>query len=226
MKTTRFYHHTWSAERAESIMRDGFKNRATTINVMPSPSLFYSPRVWFGKVPVIAHEFFENVYGKDLAEEQAYIAIDVPMPVRGIKSSDNPKDAAETLNEDGSMDGIMSFDHAWPCVQYWTRAEILNKFPRTRLQLDDIIKLRLTTNPMLICRLKQRLRQEQQFYKFEIRLAKILIKHFHVETSHFRKQLIEYEEDAEADRLYCERLNAAEAEADEDDDEAELEHHM
>jgi hypothetical protein len=220
MKTTRFFHHTFSAKRAESIMQDGFKNNATSINIMPTPSLFYTPRVWFGNAPVIAHELFDNVYGRDLAEEQAFIAVDVPFPVRGIKSSANAEDAAETVNADGSTEGIGSFDHLWPCTQFWARAEIWNRFPRTRLQLDDVIKLRLTTNPTLIGKLKQRLRQDEDFYEFEIRLAKILIKHFHVKglTRHFQKQLAKREADRAADISFVERLAVAEAEEMEDVD--------
>jgi hypothetical protein len=116
-------------ERADSIMRDGFRDKATVNKRLFSGTTTYPPGVWFGDVPAIDDELFDGIglFNFD-AERQTFIAVDVPV---------------------GADDGIQSSacDSSWPGTQYWGPASIWNRFPRTRFHLDDIIRLRLPDFP-------------------------------------------------------------------------------
>jgi hypothetical protein len=126
---TRLY-HTTIANRADSIMRNGFADNATVNKRLFSGTTVYTPRVWFSDVPAVDDELFDGVGLFNFnAEKQAFIAVDLCLPVRGIESS--------------------ACDSTWPGTQYWAPASIWNRFPRTRLQLDDIIRLRLASDPKL-----------------------------------------------------------------------------
>jgi hypothetical protein len=90
----------------------------------------YPPAVWFSSVPLIDDALFDdNWYFNRDAEQQRFIAIDARLPIRGIQSSKR--------------------DKTWSGTQYWGPASIWNKFPRTRVELDDIVRLRLATDPKL-----------------------------------------------------------------------------
>ena len=127
---TRLY-HTTTIDRADSIMLHGFRDNATVNKRLFSGTTTYAPGVWFGDVPALDDELFDGVglFNFD-AERQAFIAVDLSLPVRGIQSS--------------------ACDDTWPGTQYWAPASVWNRFPRTRFQLDDIIKLRLSAKPALI----------------------------------------------------------------------------
>jgi hypothetical protein len=147
MRAVRLY-HTTTIKRADNIMRNGFydgeafnrrlfgtypKRRARPKLILTHQGgIFfrYPPAVWFSSVPLIDDELFDyNGYFKCDAEQQRFIAIDVRLPIRGIQSSTR--------------------DKTWSGTQYWGPASIWNKFPRTRIELDDIIKLRLASDPKL-----------------------------------------------------------------------------
>jgi hypothetical protein len=98
-------------------MLNGFRDNATVRRHF-SWTILYTPRVWFSDDDT-------GSFGFD-AERLAFIAIDVRLPFRGIQSVSNAK------------------DRTWPYTEYWGPASIWNEFSRTRLQLDDIIKLRLS----------------------------------------------------------------------------------
>jgi hypothetical protein len=127
--TTRLY-HTTTVDRAGSIMLDGFRDSATVNKRLFSGTTVYKPGVWFGDVPAIDDELFDGVglFNFD-AERQAFIAVDLRLPVRGILSS--------------------ACDSTWPGTQYWAPASIWNRFPRKRFDLDDIIRLRLPAFPKM-----------------------------------------------------------------------------
>jgi hypothetical protein len=126
IKTIRLY-HTTTVDRADSIMAEGFRDNATERKRMFSPTIQYTPRVWFGDIPALDDELFDGIGLFDFdAEKQTFIAVDVPPSVIGknIKAS--------------------SVDSTWPGVQFWESAVVWNRFPRTRLELNDIIRLRVT----------------------------------------------------------------------------------
>jgi hypothetical protein len=178
----------------------------------------YTPRVWVGSFPAIYHKLFDVLYDADKAETQTFIAIDVPLPVRGIASSADTQHVVEIANAHGFTDGIIAKDIAtWPATQFWGPAKIWNRYPRTRLELDDIIKLRLAADLALMRKLRERFKQAEMFDDaFEIRVAKILIRHFRVRGLNFRKLLARYKEDRLADQAFVERLKASESEDDDD----------
>lgn len=133
--TIRLY-HTTTADSADRIMCDGFRDNATMnryfvgINVCP-------PGVWFSDVPALDDELFDHIgLFSHCAEDQTFIAVDLPDYIN---------------NNNLSYYGIQSTarDNTWPGTQYWAAARVWNEFPRTRLQLDDMIKLRLSARPAL-----------------------------------------------------------------------------
>jgi hypothetical protein len=128
-KTVRLY-HTTTADRADSIMIRGFRDCAT-VNKRLSGEIAYPPGVWFSDVPAIDDELFDGIglFNFD-AERQVFIAVDVCLALHdGIQSS--------------------AQDYTWPGTQYWGPASIWNRFQRTRMPLDDIIRLRLASDPKL-----------------------------------------------------------------------------
>jgi hypothetical protein len=160
MRAVRLY-HTTTIESADSIMRNGFydgaalfirllgrypKGRARPKLILTSSGKIcfrYPPAVWFSSVPLIDDDLFDyNGYFKCDAEQQKFIAIDVHLPIRGIQSS--------------------ARDKTWSGTQFWGPASIWNKFPRTRIELDDVIKLRLTSEPKKLQPMGQRLEQERR----------------------------------------------------------------
>jgi hypothetical protein len=74
-------------------------------------------------VPALDDELFDGIglFRFD-AEQQAFIAIDAPLPLADVHSWD---------------------DETWPGTQYWGKAAVWNQFPRTRLSLDDAIGSRI-----------------------------------------------------------------------------------
>jgi hypothetical protein len=120
--------HTTHVDYIDRIMRDGFRDNATVTGVTILRN--FSPRVWFADVPVIDDKLFDAVgmFNFD-AERQAFIAVDICLPVPGIQ--------------------LIAVDDTWPGIQYWGPASIWNGFPRKRIELDDIIKLRLASDPKL-----------------------------------------------------------------------------
>jgi hypothetical protein len=145
MRGVRLY-HTTSHERADNIMRVGFYDNVASYagpllgtyrkGSRGRPKLFldarhgeilfhYPPAVWFSSVPLIDDVLFDaNGYFNYDPGQQAFIAIDVArLPIRGIRSSNR--------------------DKTWSGTQYWGPASIWNRFPRTRIERDDIIRLRL-----------------------------------------------------------------------------------
>ncbi len=181
MKAIRLF-HTTTVDRADSIMRNGFRDNATKIKRLPTTTIltaeyYYTPRVWFGDVPVLDDELFDGpLFVNNFAERQTFIAVAVRLPVRGIQSSADA-DAVETVNADGTIRGILH-GHVvtWPGTQYWGPARIWNRFPRTRLQLDDIIRLRLAAEPALIGKIKRRFKKSSwDLTPFQARVKKILV---------------------------------------------------
>ncbi len=135
--TIRLY-HTTTADRADSIMRDGFRDNAT-VNRYFVGIIVYPPGVWFSDVPALDDELFDRIgLFRHCAEDQTFIAVDLPAFI---------SDDSEQL----SFYGIQSTarDGTWPGTQYWAAARVWNEFPRTRLQLDDMIRLRLSAKPAL-----------------------------------------------------------------------------
>ena len=153
------------------------------------------PRVWLGAMPPLDHFMFDSslLWGGTALAIQNFIAVDVPLPVCGIKSSANAQDAVEIVNADGSIDGIHPLDiETWPCTQFWGPARIWNAFPRTRLSLDDVIRVRLAADPALVRKIRrwfrenaddlladQRYRRKGDFY-FDDRLSRILAEIHHL----------------------------------------------
>jgi hypothetical protein len=121
-RAARLY-HTTTDDRADNIMLNGFRDNATA-NKRFIGTFVYAPGVWFGDVPAIDDELFDGIglFNFD-AERQTFIAVDVQLPFRGIRSS--------------------AQDTTWPGTQYWGKAATWNQFPRTRVSLDDAIRLRL-----------------------------------------------------------------------------------
>jgi len=119
--------HTTKPDRADSIMAGGFRDSAT-VNKRLTATYRYGPGVWFGDVPPLDDELFDGIglFNFD-AERQAFIAVTIPVIVRwpceGVQSS--------------------AADSTWPGTQYWAKAAIWNQFPKSRLSLDDVIRLRL-----------------------------------------------------------------------------------
>jgi hypothetical protein len=180
MKRQRLY-HTTRAERADAIMRDGFRDNAPKL---VCPVITYTPRVWFAPVPAISHVWFDAgmMWPNDIYETQTFITIDVPLPLpRGICSSEDPDQIVEVANDGDVVAGIVRSDIGWPCVQYWGPAEIWNKFPRKRLELDDVIRLRLAAEPALVRKIEQKLMMANDYLDdFQVLLGKILIENFQV----------------------------------------------
>ncbi len=177
--TIRLY-HTTGADATDSIMRNGFRDNATMIRRLPTTTEYYTPRVWFSDVPLLDDDLFDAPAG-NRAELQNFIAVDVRLPVRGIQSSADA-DSVETVNADGTISGILHRHVVtWPCTQYWGPARIWNRFPRTRLQLDDIIRLRLAAEPALIRKIKRRFKKPYPYPTcfharvFHARVKKILV---------------------------------------------------
>jgi hypothetical protein len=150
MNTVRLY-HTTTADRADSIMVNGFRDNATVNKRLFSGTITYAPGVRFSDVPALDDELFDGIglFSFD-AERQTFIAVDVRLPVHGIQSS------AE--------------DSTWPGIQYWGPASIWNRFPRIRFQLDDIIKLRLSAFPEM----REWIKQCDPGIEFHARVKKIL----------------------------------------------------
>jgi hypothetical protein len=121
-------YHTTTLDKADSIMAVGFRDHAT-VNRRLTATYTYEPGVWFGDLPAIDDEWFDGIglFNFD-AERQAFVAVDAQFPYPGVRSS--------------------SEDSTWPGTQYWTKASVWNQFPRTRLSLDEVIRLRLTRDPM------------------------------------------------------------------------------
>jgi hypothetical protein len=116
-------YHTTKATVADHIMTDGFRG-AATVNTRFTRTLRYPPGVFFGTVPALDDELFDGIGLFDFdAEQQAFIAIDACLPM---------------LPDVYSWD-----DDTWPGTQYWGKAAMWNQFPRTRLTLDDAIRLRI-----------------------------------------------------------------------------------
>jgi hypothetical protein len=138
-KPIRLY-HTTTADRADSIMADGFRDNAT-VNRRLTQEIHYPPGVFFGDVPALDDELFDGVglFNFD-AEKQAFIAVDVRLPARRVQELTGLT--------------IIKGDGTWPGVQYWAKAATWNEFPRVRLQLDDVIKLRLSAKPPLTTRMR------------------------------------------------------------------------
>jgi hypothetical protein len=142
-------YHTTTHNRADSIMHNGFYDgtawNSYLLGTYPNrravrPKLMltcqgeiyfrYPPAAWFSDLPLINDALFDdNGYFNGDAERQSFIAIDVRLPIRGIRSSRR--------------------DKTWPGIQYWGPASIWNQFPRTRIELDDIVRLRLASDPKL-----------------------------------------------------------------------------
>jgi hypothetical protein len=116
-------YHTTTIAKADVIMAEGFLDHAT-LNKRLTATYRYDPGVWFSDVPAIDDELFDGVGLFDFdAERQAFIAVDLDLPCADIVSSD--------------------CDGTWPGTQYRGKAAVWNRFPRTRLTLDEIIRLRL-----------------------------------------------------------------------------------
>ena len=116
-------YHTTKATVVDCIMANGFRDTAT-VNPRLTRTLRYPPGVFFGTVPALDDELFDGIGLFDFdAEQQAFIAIDACLPmVPDVYSWD---------------------DDTWPGIQYWGKAVMWNQFPRTRLTLDDVIRLRI-----------------------------------------------------------------------------------
>jgi hypothetical protein len=126
--------HTTTTEKAASIMCSGFRDNAT-VNPRLTHTRFYEAGVWFGDIPALDDELFDGIGLFDFdAERQAFIAVDVPF------------EEMKKLLETGSL-SILPKEHdpTWPGDQFWAKAEVWNSFPRLRIDLDDIIRLRLTS---------------------------------------------------------------------------------
>jgi len=152
----RLYHAT-TVDRADSIMLNGFRDHAT-VRRMFSGTTIFPPGVWFGDVPALDDELFDGIglFGFD-AERQTFIAVDVCLPLRGIRSS--------------------AMDDTWPGTQYWGLASIWNQFPRTRFDLDEIIELRFSMEPTLIPKMREWIaEQDPRPYntEFHARVKKLL----------------------------------------------------
>lgn len=149
-------YHTTTGENADSIMVNGFRDKATVNKRLFSQATVYPPGVWFGDVPAIDDELFDGIglFNFD-AERQAFIAVDVYQPLRGIKSS--------------------AVDTTWPGTQYWASASIWNDFPRVRLQLDDVIRLRFSAEPALVSEMKEWIARPRPYgTEFHARVKRIL----------------------------------------------------
>src|SRR5262245_40892536 len=92
-------------------MADGLRD-AATVNTQWTRTFRYPPGVFFGTVPALDDELFDGIglFNFD-AEQQAFIAIDVTLPLPFVRSWD---------------------DETWPGIQYWGKAVMWNEFPRTR----------------------------------------------------------------------------------------------
>jgi hypothetical protein len=121
-RLSRLY-HTTTVDRAQSIMIHGFRDNVTVNKRLFSGTTVYPPGVWFGNLPILDDELFDGVGLFDFdAEQQVFIAADLPLPTSGIESS--------------------TCDSTWPGIQYWGPASIWNRFPKKFLSLDEAIKLR------------------------------------------------------------------------------------
>jgi hypothetical protein len=131
--TIRLY-HTTTADRADSIMLNGFRDNTTVNKRIFSGTTVYPPGVWFGDMPALDDELFDGIglFNFD-AERQTFVAVDVCLPA--FVADGDPL----------SFYGIQSSaqDSTWPGTQYWGPASTWNSFPRMRFELDDMIRLRL-----------------------------------------------------------------------------------
>lgn len=117
-------YHATTADNVNIIMAKGFCDYATVHQRGPV-TYCYWPGVWLGDVPVLDDELFDNVglFGS-VAENQTFIAIEFCLA------------CPEVLVRNYG-------DHTWPGTQYWGEASVWNQFPRARIALDEIIRLRL-----------------------------------------------------------------------------------
>jgi hypothetical protein len=149
-------YHTTTAERAASIMLDGFRDNATVNKRLFSGTRTYPPGVWFGDVPALDDEPFDGIglFNFD-AERQTFIAVDVCLPA--FIADDDPL----------SFYGIRSSaqDDTWPGTQYWAPSSVWNRFPRMHFLLDDMIRLRLSAKPALTPSDKDRQRSMREWIK-------------------------------------------------------------
>ena len=142
-KTKRLY-HTTTADKADSIMADGFCDHAT-VNKRLTATYTYEAGVWLSDVPALDDELFDGVglFGFD-AERQAFVAVDLLLPCPGVHSS--------------------AVDTTWPGTQYWAKADVWNEFPRSLISLDDIIRLRLASaSPAFVSSMKKWVRAERDY---------------------------------------------------------------
>jgi hypothetical protein len=130
MSAIKLLYHTTTADRADNIMACGFRDYAT-VNKRLTATHRYEPGVWFGDVPALDDDLFDGVglFNFD-AERQAFIAVNLyslpyANPYAGIQSS--------------------SVDTTWPGTQFWAKAAVWNRFPRKRVSLDEVIRLRLAS---------------------------------------------------------------------------------
>jgi hypothetical protein len=121
-------YHTTLADRADSIMREGFRDHRS-VRPTFAGCLKYPPGVWLGNIPALDDELFDALGLFDLdAERQDFIAVDVP-----------PFPYVFARNEVLSIDD----DAIWPGCQWWGPAAVWNCFPRAHLSLDEAIDARL-----------------------------------------------------------------------------------
>ena len=151
-------YHTSTADRADNIMINGFRDNATVNKRLFSGTTLYAPGVWFGNIPALDDELFDGIGLFDFdAEKQAFIGVDVRQPLRGIKSS--------------------AVNQTWPGTQYWGPASVWNKFPKVRLQLDDVLRLRLSARRDIIPKMKEWIAKSdprQYHTEFHARVKRIL----------------------------------------------------
>jgi len=96
-----------------------------------------------------------GLFGFD-AERQAFIAIDVSLPLLGVRS--------------------WSDDTTWPGTQFWGKAAIWNKFPRTHVSLDDVIRLRLREmKPSFAANVRRWAKEDRDYAtEFQARVKRVL----------------------------------------------------
>jgi len=150
-------YHTTLADRADSIMADGFRDSAT-VNKRFTATYHYDPGVWFGDVPPLDDELFDGIglFSFD-AERQAFIAITIAadrLPVEGVQAS--------------------AADSTWPGTQYWAKAAVWNQFARSRLSLDDVIRHRLADDKAKK-QMRRWLQEDREYHEaFAARVRRVL----------------------------------------------------
>jgi hypothetical protein len=127
-KPSQDLYHVTTPEVAEIILRDGFKDHATTVR----PGGFfgftktYKPGVWFADMPPISVVGDDGGYFGNVGRDEAWIRVKV-----------TPQDF------DGYFADNEILDDTWGTRQWLIKASKANKLPREEMSLRDALAYRL-----------------------------------------------------------------------------------